>query len=685
MTGQQSYITYAQNNTSFDAYEVSSPTQTVPQNVKALQGGTSYTNFDTSSSMYSYRADNAMDVPAIVTAGAGRLNGGDFDFKFTAADDTSYSVNQALMSAIKSYNSGVKAIGSGFVQDNSPVPVTTPAVTTQTPPQVTTTQQPQVTVPVVTTVSTAPQPGTVIASDTIFCAPDASASGEGTYSNPTSVENAVKNIKPGGAIWLKGGTYKFTQTLVISEALSGNSGAYKTISAAPGEDVVFDFSAMSVDASNRGVSMEASWWHWYGIKIQKAGDNGMILSGSNNIIEMCVFSNNQDTGLQISRTNTNYASISQWPSNNLIKNCTSMNNCDDATMENADGFAAKLTCGEGNIFEGCMSYNNSDDGWDLYAKSATGPIGKVTFRNCVSFRNGYTEDGRGYGDCDGNGFKLGGSGVGTAHVLENCVSFENLHHGFTDNNNPLFGSLTNCTSYSNSTGGGKANFQMDRCTSGTFKNLLSYTGSSSCGSDKFNGNVTNALFFNSSKYWEVTSQTAVANSKAGTQVNGPTDGDFVSVKAPAMGSDFHKIWRNADGSINTQGFLKLAQSSALAGKGADMTKFANITPTTLPKYDPNAQTPVQTQPVTTPVVTTTTVPATTTPQAQTCKYGDINGDGNIDLGDLLILSQALLRDITLTDAQREAADVSYNQDIDLSDLALLRQYVMKDNVTLGKK
>ncbi|MCD8188208.1 MAG: hypothetical protein LUD57_06325 [Ruminococcus sp.] len=34
-------------------------------------------------------------------------------------------------------------------------------------------------------------------------------------------------------------------------------------------------------------------------------------------------------------------------------------------MENADGFAAKLTCGEGNVFDGCMSYNNSDDGWDL--------------------------------------------------------------------------------------------------------------------------------------------------------------------------------------------------------------------------------------------------------------------------------------------------------------------------------
>lgn len=114
----------------------------------------------------------------------------------------------------------------------------------------------------------------------------------------------------------------------------------------------------------------------------------MILGGSNNIIEMCRFEYNQDTGLQVSQSG------GDWPTNNLIKNCTSCNNCDDATMENADGFAAKLTCGEGNVFDGCIAYNNSDDGWDLFAKTTTGPSGVVTLRNCVSFRNGYTEDGK---------------------------------------------------------------------------------------------------------------------------------------------------------------------------------------------------------------------------------------------------------------------------------------------------
>ena len=130
-----------------------------------------------------------------------------------------------------------------------------------------------------------------------------------------------------------------------------------------------------------------------------------------------VFNDNQDTGLQISRYNTSAATIADWPSYNLILNCTSKNNCDNASMENADGFAAKLTCGEGNVFDGCMAYNNSDDGWDLFAKAATGPIGIVTIQNCVAFRNGFTEFGEGYGNCDGNGFKLGGSW----HWLCSCL------------------------------------------------------------------------------------------------------------------------------------------------------------------------------------------------------------------------------------------------------------------------
>ena len=108
-----SYITYANNNTSFDAYEVSVPSEQVPSSVKTLVGGTSYNNFDTNSSlMYAYAADKAADVPAIVEGfyGAGRLNHGDIDFVIpdeTVVTNGHQQPLPALASILDSYASGV--------------------------------------------------------------------------------------------------------------------------------------------------------------------------------------------------------------------------------------------------------------------------------------------------------------------------------------------------------------------------------------------------------------------------------------------------------------------------------------------------------------------------------------------------------------------------------------------------
>ena len=108
-----SYIPYAENNTSFDAYEVSNPSEQVPASVKTLVGGTSYNNFDTNSSlMYAYAADKAEDVPSIVEGfyGAGRLNHGDIDFVIpdeTVVTNGHQQPWPALASLLDSYTSGV--------------------------------------------------------------------------------------------------------------------------------------------------------------------------------------------------------------------------------------------------------------------------------------------------------------------------------------------------------------------------------------------------------------------------------------------------------------------------------------------------------------------------------------------------------------------------------------------------
>lgn len=111
--GASKYVTYSENNVEFDAYEVNSASETVPASVKAKQGGTSYNNFDTNTSlMYAYTADSPEQAKANVIQYAGRMNGGDFKWVFNnSVDDESYSVNQPLKDALVNYTTNLKAVG----------------------------------------------------------------------------------------------------------------------------------------------------------------------------------------------------------------------------------------------------------------------------------------------------------------------------------------------------------------------------------------------------------------------------------------------------------------------------------------------------------------------------------------------------------------------------------------------
>lgn len=108
-----SYITYADNPASFDAYEVAKPSDQLPASVKTLVGGTCYNNFDTNPDViYSHTADNAVDVPSIIEGfyGAGRLNHGDIHFDIPDETVVSSGHQQplpALANILDSYESGV--------------------------------------------------------------------------------------------------------------------------------------------------------------------------------------------------------------------------------------------------------------------------------------------------------------------------------------------------------------------------------------------------------------------------------------------------------------------------------------------------------------------------------------------------------------------------------------------------
>ncbi|MDE7266347.1 MAG: chitobiase/beta-hexosaminidase C-terminal domain-containing protein [Lachnospiraceae bacterium] len=114
--------TSAANSTSFDAYFVANRADTVPSTVKTLTGGTSYNNFDTSSSydlgVKEENIDTPENVPTVVTAKAGRLNGGDLEWKFdNAIEDTNYSVISALKTKVTNYTTSVKKISCGIAKD----------------------------------------------------------------------------------------------------------------------------------------------------------------------------------------------------------------------------------------------------------------------------------------------------------------------------------------------------------------------------------------------------------------------------------------------------------------------------------------------------------------------------------------------------------------------------------------
>ena len=107
------------SNVNFDAYEASTRSETVPSTVVARDGGASYNNFDTASTMYTYTVQSAEDAKNTVIANAGRVQGGDFKWTFTDADDTSYAVNAGLKSALTSYKTklvlvqGIESSSSG--------------------------------------------------------------------------------------------------------------------------------------------------------------------------------------------------------------------------------------------------------------------------------------------------------------------------------------------------------------------------------------------------------------------------------------------------------------------------------------------------------------------------------------------------------------------------------------------
>ena len=266
----------------------------------------------------------------------------------------------------------------------------------------------------------------------LYVSANGSSSNEGTQVSPLDIYTAIAYAQPGQEIILLEGTYYLDHAITIDRGHNGTAEQRITLMAEPGKRVVIDLS----NSSKGGFTLNADYWHFYGFEICNSQDNAkpILIQGNHNIIEQLKIYNNGTTGLQISGSSSE--SIEMWPSYNLIQSVESYNNM-DSNANDADGFAAKITAGVGNVFRYCIAHHNIDDGWDLYAKSTSGSIGQVKVEYSIAYENGYlSTDPNQTVVGEGNGFKLGGESMPGNHILSHSISFNNYAKGVTSNSGP---------------------------------------------------------------------------------------------------------------------------------------------------------------------------------------------------------------------------------------------------------
>ena len=344
-----------------------------------------------------------------------------------------------------------------------------------------------------------------------------------------TITKAYSIAVAGDTIFVRGGIYTVASTISLSK--SGTSSNRYYLLAYPDERPVLDCSSMAINSSNRGIRLSGSYWYIKGIDVKQAGDNGINVSGSNNIIEFCAFYENSDTGFQ----------LGGGASNNQIINCDSYFNADPA-QGNADGFAPKLDVGSGNYFYGCRSWQNSDDGWDGYVRPRPAQTNTTTLENCWSFGNGYLKNGSASSG-NGNGFKMGGSDSANLEhnfILKKCLAFGNRVKGFDQNNNRGSMTLFNCTAYQNGTNYSISGY-IDSGSIVTVKNCVALGNYGSLGSY------------------------AIQQTNSWLSPFSVTSADFASVDTAGMLGP-----RKSDGSLPDEPFLRLAAGSQFIDAGTNV-------------------------------------------------------------------------------------------------------------------
>jgi hypothetical protein len=385
-----------------------------------------------------------------------------------------------------------------------------------------------------------------------YVSPTGSDSNPGTQASPfATVQKANNSAAAGDTIWMRAGTYSTTGQITLSK--SGTSDTNRTkIWAYTGEVPVIDFSNYGLASSgsdNPAITVTGSWMHLKGLEIAngKVGSSGShsysmlrTKGASNNTFELLNIHNGFGPGLFID-TGTG---------GNLILNCDSHDNYDvngsQGDGQNGDGFGVHYqTTGPSTIIRGCRSWHNSDDGYDFIYQEVP-----VTIENSWATGCGYGGSG------NGNGFKIGSSGTGIRHLVQNNVAWKNSAAGFYANHSSGGNTWYNNTSYSNGTQYNMlaSSFEADGRTIAT--PVITLTGTkvhimrNNIGFPNKNSNMTGVDTANNT--WDLGITPAAA--------------DFASISDTGCTGP-----READGSMPSAcTFMKLVAGSAMIDKGTDV-------------------------------------------------------------------------------------------------------------------
>ncbi|MBQ8555151.1 MAG: right-handed parallel beta-helix repeat-containing protein [Clostridia bacterium] len=421
---------------------------------------------------------------------------------------------------------------------------------------------------------------------TIYVKPNGKATNMGTsWDDAVDVQTAVNYVAPGQTILLAADRYQLRDTQLLIERGRDGTAEAPIVMTTDGGFATFDFCG-----TGSGVMCWGDYWKMSYINVCNTIDRqkGMQLGGNNCVLERMNFYNNGTTGLQISGTSLEPYEL--WPANNTVINCTAINN-GDSGYEDADGFAAKLTCGPGNEFIGCIAAYNADDGWDLFAKAGSGEIGAVVIRDSVCYRNGYLmvkpdsqklaiifadivvdengslsfvgELGKDYIMVEagnGNGFKLGGTNIPGDHKLYNSISYENKAKGIDSNSCPDI-KVYDCTTFNNGSYNVAFYTNNKSATTGfAAEGVLSFrTEGNTAEQLKLQSQATTDVYGEYNFFWNTETQTSANTVSAPVTVSADWFQSLDTSVAPS---------RNADGTIDMHGLLLLTEAARAYETGA---------------------------------------------------------------------------------------------------------------------